>query len=229
MNFTAKTDCYLQSECVNVEKCQHPCNTFLSLDELMAVARIPHAMRFPIPMKRVPVIDTVSITLASIRDHCVGKFNQGENFYFYSASPGSGKTTWAIKILNTYLANVCETPFRYIPAFFVNIPEFFRDEKWNIQNPNKAHDEFRRQLESAVIVVWDDIGLSNLTKYEYDILYSLINARMRACRSNIFTSNHSIDEIKERVGTAIYSRLSACEQVIFPSVDFRNLQGGKIK
>lgn len=114
----------------------------------------------------------------------------GDNAYFYGPT-GTGKTSWACRILIEYFSQVAESSYNQCRGLFVSVPTLLRDIKCDIGHPHENPDfmEFIRTIETTDLVIWDDIGVTMPTDYETIWLYSLISKRLLAKRANIFTSN----------------------------------------
>jgi DNA replication protein DnaC len=64
------------------------------------------------------------------------------------------------------------------------------------------------------VIVWDEIGPTNLSQYEYATLLSILDQRCLRGKSNIFTSNLSIQKLEDKLGNRIMSRMSNDLKVI---------------
>ena len=62
-------------------------------------------------------------------------------------------------------------------------------------------------IEYAHLIIWDDIGCSELKQYDYTILLGLLSARSLAERSNIFTGNLSPAQAATLLGGKLYDRI----------------------
>ena len=78
-------------------------------------------------------------------------------------------------------------------------------------NINTGNDEYVRQIKDNVIkadiVVWDDVGSKAATIFEAESLFSIIDLRLNMGRANIFTSNLNRDELCEKLGDRLASRI----------------------
>ena len=59
----------------------------------------------------------------------------------------------------------------------------------------------------ADLVVWDDIATKSATVFEAEHLLSYIDTRINDNKSNIYTSNLDANEIQEKLGPRLYSRI----------------------
>lgn len=63
-------------------------------------------------------------------------------------------------------------------------------------------------------LIIDDLGVERPTDWAQETLYAIIDRRYRDCRQTIFSSNYSLDELSERIGDRITSRIAEMCKVI---------------
>ena len=148
----------------------------------------------------------------------------GYNLYFYG-NTGTGKTSWACRILLEYFAQVAESSYNQCRGLFVSVPTLLRDIKCDIGHPHENPDfmEFIRTIETTDLVIWDDIGITIPTDYETLWLYSLITKRLLGKKANIFTSNMN-PEIYFTEQPQLASRICVVSDCVeFTGLDLRSL------
>ena len=64
------------------------------------------------------------------------------------------------------------------------------------------------------LVIWDDIGMGQLTGYEYNLMYALINQRVNHQKANIFTSNVIDQDLDRAVGFKLSDRIQSTSDVV---------------
>lgn len=133
--------------------------------------------------------------------------NSGSNLYIHSGTCGNGKTAWAIRILQSYLKSIWYKCSLNCKCLFISVPRFLLELKDNISQRSLYIDHIKKNVLDADLVVWDEIGVSNLTKFEHEHLLNLVNTRIDYGKSNIYTSNMSPEELKEKLGERLYSRV----------------------
>jgi DNA replication protein DnaC len=139
----------------------------------------------------------------------------GYNLFLYGLA-GGGKTSLAIKIMNSYFSEVSDRSHFDPVGLYINVPKFLIDYKFYMMHPTKEWREYLNAIETCDIVVWDDIYQVVDTKFESTLIYSYINIRIFAKRSNIFTTNAD-PEIIKRLDPRIYSRIcsnSDCIKIV---------------
>lgn len=152
----------------------------------------------------------VFIELNKIKNN-INKFvNEGRNLFIYSNNCGNGKTTMATKLLKEYINNVSNTKFKNnCPALFINITNFLNEKKLAITDislQQKVYDTEQKIL-SANLVVFDDIGVKNISDYDLGALYYWIDYRTNNMKSCIYTSNLNINSLKNILDSRLYSRI----------------------
>ena len=113
--------------------------------------------------------------------------DEGYQAYFFGPT-GTGKTAWAAMALAQYLKKVSKDGMHRVPGVFVAVPELLRKLKYYTGRVNTWLDAFIDDIKNCPIVVWDDLTLTDLTPFELQFLYSIINERIDNCRCNIYTN-----------------------------------------
>lgn len=136
--------------------------------------------------------------------------SQGNNLLIYSAHTGNGKTTWATKILVEYIKSVGRVSFRdNCPGLFINVSNFLNKKKLAITDSSLAEEvkSIEKRILSANLVVFDDLGVKDISAYEMNSLYYWIDDRTSNLKSCIFTSNLSPQMLETVLDPRVYSRV----------------------
>lgn len=150
--------------------------------------------------------------LASIRKNIVEFVDEGNNLYICSHNAGNGKTSWSIKMLQTYLHHTAQGSYEVLKGMYVSTIELLLKLK-DFNNP--LPKKYRDNIESVDLVVWDDIALTGISQYDFAQLYSIINNRIFAGKSNIFTSNVvGYSELERILGSRLASRVYNTSEII---------------
>lgn len=147
------------------------------------------------------------VQLKEIEDNIENFVKEGKNLYIHSNTPGNGKSAWSIRMIQAYINKIWFKSPIECKALFINIPDFFLQLKSNLYNDNEELNEIKENLLKADLVVWDEIGTKMLTDFEHEHLLSMINNRINHGKSNIYTSNLNPQELKEKIGDRLYSRV----------------------
>jgi len=146
--------------------------------------------------------------LQNIKENIVSFVRSGNNLYIHSNICGNGKTEWSLKLMRAYINSIwAYANMDRCVALFVNVPRFLLSLKDNIESRNEYVRYVKDHVLEADIVVWDEIGVKELTTYEHEHLLNLINTRLDMGKSNIYTSNLSGNELRLRIGDRLYSRV----------------------
>jgi DNA replication protein DnaC len=175
-----------------------------------------------------PSVDLQSYCeLKNIKENIESFISEGNNLLIESETTGNGKTSWAIKLLMSYLDSMwVRAPLEPI-ALFVNVPTFIFEMKSAFGNStdNDYVNTIKENVSKCDLIVWDDIGLKTLTAYEQDLLYTYINRRLDLGKSNIFTTNLTEEDFKQYMGDRLYSRIYNNSKIItFYANDHRGIE-----
>ena len=115
-----------------------------------------------------------------------------ENGASLGGKPGAGKRWLAAGMCNFYAKQKHRVAF-------VNVPKLISELKMLFHEPDVMEQRLRK-ISNADVVVFDDIGGESVTAWSRDdILLPLLDARMEKHRLTIFTSNYSMEELKQRL------------------------------
>lgn len=145
-----------------------------------------------------------------------------KSLYLWSESPGTGKTTTAASILNSfiiehYLGSLKRNlqPLQQ-PAYFLDVNELqtlyneFNRSHVPKDIAEKASREYYRRLtaaKQAPFAVYDDIGLRTATEGFRGDLHSVINHRTANAMPTVFTSNLPIEDMAQVFDARLYDRM----------------------
>ena len=132
---------------------------------------------------------------------------QGTNLYIHSYTCGNGKTSWAIRFINSYINKIWSKSNLECQALFVSVPKYLLALKENIAGHNEYAIYVNKNILTADLVIWDDIAAKTGTEFELNHLLNAINSRMDAGKSNIFTSNLGRRELANALGERLASRI----------------------
>jgi len=147
--------------------------------------------------------------LAQIKEH-IGEFvEKGGNLYLYSNNCGNGKTSWSIKLLQAYIQTIWHEALpTSCRALFINVPRYLMALKDNISGKNEYATYIQNNIETADLIVWDDIAAKVGSEYELNQLLSRMEVRFSAKKANIFTSNTNTTDLKVALGERLASRIA---------------------
>ena len=141
-------------------------------------------------------------------------FNEGFGLYIFG-NVGTGKTflCHAIKKENRdcKLINTLE--------LLAKIKATFRNESAGVtESESEIIDEFSGESRWVShpdgLLILDDIGVEKPSEWAQQTLFLIIDRRYQQLRKTVFTSNLSLDELSERLGDRITSRIADMCKVI---------------
>lgn len=208
-------ECYLKDTCKKFKNknCNIDDNIFCTklfkLNYLYTEALLSENQRNKIPL-RIDKDGTDRekfLQLKEIENNIELFVMSGSNVYIHSCTCGNGKTAWAIRLLQDYLNSIWYKCDLNCKALFISVPRFLLALKDNINEKNDYISHIKKNVLSADLVVWDEIGVADLSKFEHEHLLNLINTRIDYNKSNIYTSNLGPEDLKEKIGDRLYSRV----------------------
>lgn len=206
------------SKCWYVNSCNDKCSncvTFTSMNWQMKNSGLPEAKQKAISLWLVDDIDKEAFNrLADIRKNIVDFVEQGKSLYICSDYTGNGKTSWAIKMLHTYFHYTAVGNYDNLKGMFVSTTSLLTKLK-DFSNNGLISQTYKDRLENVDLVVWDDIAISGISQFDLLQLYSIIDSRTLAEKSNIFTSN-IVDpsDLSDMIGERLTSRIYYNSEVI---------------
>ena len=146
-----------------------------------------------------------------------------DNFYergkglILTGGVGTGKTFYASSIANALMDKLH-------PVLVTSIGRMVREMESDYGGRNDAIDGLNRYA----LVVFDDLGVERNTPYMNELLYSIIDSRIRSGKPMVITTNIPVSELKQPTNIEfahIYDRiLSACVPITFKGENMRRRQ-----
>lgn len=200
-------NCWYREKCIGAtEECENRCVKFVEMKHLLEHSGLPKKFQGPVTICDSRIDDEEYELLWEIADDIESFVKDGENLIIMSKNTGNGKTTWACKLLTRFLDRIAIGNALRDRALFVSFTDFKMKCK-DFDNPNFNLAEFRHRLETVDLVVWDDIGDTALTDYEYRVFMQIIEQRLSKQLANIYTSNMVGKELEAYIGKRLYSRV----------------------
>lgn len=215
-NFGSCKNCPYRKTCnkVDTEECNDMCIRFSEIDSLFRLSNIPKNRQQPFKLIPencdIPVFDE----LMNIKADIENKVKNGLQLYIYSSHSGNGKTSWAIKLMQSYFDCVWPRNGFRRRGLFVNVPTFLRRLKKNFDNPEPEIRSMLDDLDSVDMVIWDDISGVKLSEYDYNLLVGIIESRILEGKCNIYTGRAAGAQLKTIVGSVISNRMEKSSRII---------------
>lgn len=219
-------NCIFQSNCNHID-CDCDCLKKYKLTYLYDSSLMPIDRREKVTLVLdKDMSDKAAFTeLKEIEDNIVEYVNKHFNLYIYSTNTGNGKTSWALRIIQSYLNKIWPKAKLECKCLYINTPQFLLSLKDNITNKNDYIEYITQNVYNADIVVWDDIGNKATTQFENDNLLSIIDNRINNGKSNIYTSNLNLSEMHNYLGDRLTSRvINSSKSIELKGGDKRNIK-----
>jgi len=150
--------------------------------------------------------------------------NFADNFHLPSEGilmtgfTGLGKTHLSLAIAGRVLDNGYSAVYGSAPDFFRKISDehFGRREGHTIDS-----------LQAADLLILDDLGAEYVSDFYISAFYNLLNSRMNAGLPLIISTNTDTDDLMERYGERIFSRLMTMKIMRFYGKDIRQIKRGR--
>lgn len=145
--------------------------------------------------------------LRSIQDNIIDFVSNGENLYIHSSQCGNGKTSWALRLAQSYIDSIWYRCDIRCKVLFISVPKFFISLKDNISNKSEYIQHIKENVADCDMVIWDDIGTKVGTEFELENMLNIVDNRLCNGKSNIYTSNMEPKLLAEMIGPRLYSRI----------------------
>ena len=200
--------CWYKGFCKNYkENCFENCIRYSEMQYLIESARIPKGNQFKNELVAQPIDIENFKFLAGIKKDVVNFIKNGENLYIFSKYFGNGKTTWSIKIMQSYFNEIWAGNGFTQKGLFIHVPSFLTKFKEVINKKDEEFEDLKKQLLEVDLVIWDDIAASKLSDYDHTNLLTYIDQRKLNGKSNIYTGNLNEQELIEALGNRLKSRV----------------------
>ena len=202
-------DCWLKDTCLRYGNCESFCMKLFKLDQLYEKALVSLNLR-----KHVNLRPDGNGTdreefkqLKSFTDNIEEFVNSGKCLYIHSNTTGNGKTSWALRFIEAYLNAIWWKSDLKCRALYISVPRFILALKENISTPSSYVEYIKSNVFEADLVVLDEVGIKTATTFEMEHLLNIVNQRVELGKSTIYTSNLADSELKEKLGSRLYSRI----------------------
>lgn len=207
--------CFAESYCKkDRSECSELCGGYRVLRALYSLSRLPVRYQYNIPLKPEPEDVKAFEALNGFKEHIVENVAEGNGLYIWGKSTGSGKTSWACKIMSYYFRKIAFNSGLENEGLYIFLPTFLEDLRNSYDNPDPDFEQVLDMLKKCKLLIIDDIGAERVTEWVRERLVSIINTRVGAGLSTIYTSNLSPEELKEGLGDRISSRVLGSSVVV---------------
>ena len=126
---------------------------------------------------------------------------------------GCGKTHLGVAVLREIVRTGGKGAWVTAPEMLLSIRRAFRDES------GKSEDELIAEWATKPFLVLDDLGAEKDSEHALATLYLIIDRRNREEMPTVVTTNYTPEEIEEKLGGRIASRLSDMKNISLMRLD----------
>lgn len=228
---TNEKRCILASRCklAASESCVNTCAHFVQIHGLSGkggrsgAANLPEDYRL-VTLENSPARASQS-KIYGMLDQYVATFKrqfdeEGErikSLYLFSESPGTGKTTTASALINSwlvehYLGSIKrgQAPAQ-TPAYFLDVNEL--QTKYNLATMTSDENELAevkstmRRCMVTQFLVMDDVGVRSASESFKSIIHAIINSRTTGAKPTVYTSNLPIEDMAKVFDNRLFDRM----------------------
>lgn len=188
--------------------CNASCPRYMEVHYLFSTSNLPERYWQPFILTPEDCDYEAYIKLNNIKRSMLDFTKSGKSLYIFSAQMGNGKTSWAIKLLQSYFNEIWLGNCLRERATFIHVPTFLRQVTESVQG--RVSEDFlnlKERLMNDDLVVWDDIASTNLSAFDHKYLLSFIDQRILQGKSNIYTGNLDFVSLSEAIGARLTSRV----------------------
>lgn len=207
--FTIDNDkCWLKNDCNHCD-CDKVCMRLVKLnyiydEALMSLSQRAH--RSLVPDKDGTDLEEFK-QLSELTKNIVDFVEGGKSLYLHSTNCGNGKTSWALKFINSYFNAIWAKTELTCRGLFINVPTLLMELKSNISQKSNYVAHIKENINDADLVIWDDIATKQASQFDAENLLSMIEMRINNGKANIFTSNLNDKDLHNCLGDRLSSRI----------------------
>ena len=207
--------CFAEAYCQKDRSaCSELCGGYRVLRALYNLSRIPERYRYTITLEATESDLPAFEALNDYKESVLEKVEAGDGLYIWGKSTGSGKTSWACKIMSHYFRKVAFDTGLENEGLYIFLPTFLEDLRDYYDNKDPDFEQVLSMVKDCKLLIVDDIGAERVTEWVRERMVSIINTRVSNNLATIYTSNLSPEELKEEQGDRISSRVLGSSKVI---------------
>lgn len=210
-----KYDIAEKEKCWYKDICDHSrCgNTFCirhyKMSTLISMACMEGKQRYPVKL----VLDADKIdkeaflALKDIQKNIYDFVSSGKNLFIYGENTGNGKTEWSKKLMFSWFDHIWATTDIECRGLFISLPKLLIAQKNNINHEDDYFQYINENVLKADLVIWDELNFKDLSDFEHNYIFNIIDQRISIGKSNIFTTNFPLDVTAKKLGSRLSSRI----------------------
>lgn len=207
--------CFAESYCKKDRSaCSELCGGYRVLRALYNLSRIPERYRYNIPLKPERADIQAFEALNDYKENVRKNVEAGDGLYIWGKSTGSGKTSWACKIMSHYFRKIAFSTGLENEGLYIFLPSFLEDLRDNYDSKDPDFEQILSMVKNCNLLIIDDIGAERVTDWVRERMVSIINTRVSNNLATIYTSNLSPEELRNELGDRISSRVLGSSKVV---------------
>lgn len=200
--------CFAEAYCQKDRSaCSELCGGYRVLRALYNLSRIPERYRYNIPLKPQEADVPAFEALNAYKEKVLENVEAGKGLYIWGKSTGNGKTSWACKIMSHYFRKIAFDTGLENEGLYIFLPTFLEDLRNSFDDMDPDFEQVLSMLKCCKLLIIDDVGTERVTEWVRERLVSIINTRVGAGLATIYTSNLSPEELLEKLGDRVSSRV----------------------
>lgn len=194
--------------------CSEVCGAYRVLRALFNLSRMPEKYRYTIKLTPDGQDLKAFTSLNEYKEGVLKKVEDGQGLYIWGGSTGTGKTSWVCKIMSHYFRKITFSTGLENEGLFIFLPSFLEDLRNSYSDKDPDFEQMLEMVNSCKLLIIDDIGAERVTEWVAERMVSIINRRSSNGLCTIYTSNLSPEQLKEKLGDRIASRVLGGSQII---------------
>jgi len=126
-----------------------------------------------------------------------------ENVLIWGETPGAGKTHLGVSILRRATWHGIKCRFVSAINLFIHLKSSFKE------NSEISEESIIDNYSEHPILMIDDIGTEKISEYVLQSWYAIIDNRYSNMLPTIFTSNYNLNQISDKLGARLASRIGS--------------------
>lgn len=218
-------ECQVANYCKKAPKgCDEFCSGKVMFDIIYKHSNIPLRYQFPKEMIIDSIDEKVYNRVADINSKADQWVLNGNSLLLWGDNKGTGKTTLACSIANAFARHYIDRYKMEPIMYFIKSAKFLEDVRKQFNNPDPAFQYIMELVETIPLLIIDDIGAEKASDWVRERLLNLIDERYSNNRSTIYTSNCSLSQISESLGSRLADRLKEAESLQFKGTSKRGIK-----
>lgn len=210
------TKCWMKDRCNQID-CDRFCMKFFKINTLYEYSLIPYNNRKHIKLCVDDDLtdDEAFHSLGEIEKNILSFVTEGKSLFIYSSIPGNGKSSWSLRLAESYINKIWAKSTLDCKVLFISVPRLLLELKSRISKPSEYVEHIEKYVLNCDLVIWDDIATKVGTEFEISNLYNMIETRVSNGKANIYTSNLCGNELCKALGDRLYSRIVTRSEYVF--------------